>query len=163
MGPTTNPRVQRTLRRTFYSLTRRYGEAIYLMKVQTGSTNYSSGDVTRTFERVFIRKAVHVPQNSSRNVTFTPAMMQSIRNFAWQGGAGTTEEVETFMIAARDLRGWCTIDPTQMISWHGSTYQITATQTFDGGVIIQCKQAKGSGPGLWEDAPSWNDCNIWVS
>lgn len=165
MEPTRNARTVRGLRRTFYALSRRHGEALYLYKVQEGSgtTDYSTGIVTRDYDRVFVRNAVPLPTTSKRNVTYTPAMMQSVRNFAWQGGAGTEQVDASFLIANRDLRDWCPIDSTQFVGWRGEFFQVETANHFDGGVIIGCKQAKGSGPALWQNHDVWNNCLNWVS
>ena len=162
MEPDRNPNVSRSQRQVFYNVSRRYGAGLYLYKVATSGTDYSTGAVTRTYDRTYIRNAVHVPNSTTRNVTYTPAMMQAVRQYAWQGGAGQDLDSTTFLISDRDLRGWCLIDPTQFISWRGGWYQVTSVQDFDGGVIVQCKQAKGSGPASWEDIPAWDDCNNWT-
>jgi hypothetical protein len=90
-------------------------------------------------------------------------MMQSVRQYAWQGGAGQDIDTTAFLIADIDLRGWCAIDQTQHIGWQGGWYQVENVNEFDGGVVVQCKQAKGSGPALWQNHDVWDNCNIWVS
>jgi hypothetical protein len=90
-------------------------------------------------------------------------MMQAIRQFAWQGGAGQDFDVTAFLIADRDIRGWCDVDQTQFIGWQGGWYQVENVNEFEGGVVVQCKQAKGSGPALWQNHDSWNNCLNWIS
>lgn len=162
MEPTTNPNVTRTQKQVFYNVTRRYGEGLYLYRVTESTTDYTTGTPTRTYDRVYIRNAVHVPETTTRNVTYTPAMMQAVRQFAWQGGAGQDIETTTFMVAKRDAPTWCGVESTQFIRWRGETYQVTDVQTLAGGYIIQCKVAKGSGPGVWEDKSIWQDCVRWT-
>jgi len=144
MEPTRNPRVGRSLRRVFYNFSRRYGEQIVLKKVATNGTDYQTGTRTRTYTSTTIRNAVHVPSITARNVTFTPAMMQAVRQYAWQGGAGTDTETLSFLIADQDIRGWGEIDPTQQVTWRGETYEVAGANHFDGGVIVNCVVAKGS-------------------
>lgn len=146
MEPTTNPRVQRTLRRTFYSLSRRYGVQIVLKKVATSDMDYTTGAPTRTYDSKTIRNAVVLPSAQQRDVTFTPAMMQSIRNFAWQGGAGTDKTATTFLIAGRDIRNWGDVDSTQYVEWNSQSIEVEKVTHFDGGVVVTCKSAKGSRP-----------------
>lgn len=144
MEPTTNPRVQRTLRRTFYSLSRRYGVQIVLKKVLASDMDYTTGAPTRTYTTQTIRNAVVLPSAQQRDVTYTPAMMQSVRNFAWQGGAGTDKHDVTFLVANRDIRAWGDLDSTQYVEWDGQGYEVASATQFDGGVVIGCTAAKGS-------------------
>lgn len=142
--PTRNPNVTRSQRRTFYNMSRRYGEQIVIKKVDTSSTDYSTGDRTRTYTEQTIRNAVYIPPLTERNVTFTPAMMQAIREYAWQGGAGQDIEETGFLICYRDLRGWGEFDPTQRVDWRSKTYEVVRSQEFDGGVIVWTKVARQS-------------------
>lgn len=155
-----NPNVSRSLKKTFYHMTRRYGEPGYIYKVETGETNYDTGEVTRDVERTFIRKMVRVPSSMMRQVVYTPAMMQSLRQFAWQGG-GTDVEQTVFMVFINDLKDWCEIEPSQWINYDNTSYQIDNVGKFDGGWLLGCKQAEGSGPNHWQDKSDLNDCDHW--
>ncbi len=142
--PTVNARVSRSSRRVFYNMTRRYGEQIVINKVDTNSIDYTTGSRTRTYTSTTVRNAVHVPTLTARDVTFTPAMMQAIRQYAWQGGAGTDKETTSFMVFDHDIREWGEVDPSQQVEWRGETYEVAGANHFDGGVIINCTIAKGS-------------------
>ena len=145
--PTTNARVTRSLRRVFYNFTRRYGVQIVLSKVNTAltnETNYTTGVRTRNYTDITIRRAVLVPSTTARDVTFTPAMMQAVRQYAWQGGAGTDKEMTSFLVADQDMRGWGEVDSTQFLTYNGKGYEVAGANHFDGGVIINCSIAKGS-------------------
>jgi hypothetical protein len=148
MEPTRNARVVRSQRRVFYNFTRRYGEQATVNKVDTSATDYDTGNRTRTYTTVTIRNVVYVPSVTARNVTFTPAMMQAVRQYAWQGGAGTDIETVSFLIADQDLRKstWGEIEATQFIGWRGDNYEVVSSNQFDGGVVVNCKTAKGSRP-----------------
>lgn len=162
MEPTTNPNVVRTQSRVFYNMTRRYGVGLYLYRVTESSTDYTTGTPTRTYERAYIRNAVYVPPRTTRSVEYTPAMMQAIRQYAWQGGAGQDMDATVFLVAKRDVPTWCGVEPTQFIRWRGETHQVADVQEFDGGYVIQCKAADGSGPGIIEDNSTWPDCERWT-
>lgn len=142
--PTTNPRVTRSQRRMFYNFTRRYGEAITLNKVDTNSMDYETGDRTRTYTTLNIRNAVYVPETQTRSVVYTPSMMQAVRQYAWQGGAGQDMEETMFLIYERDMRSWGEVDQTQFVVHRSVSYEVTGSQRFDGGVVINCKAARGS-------------------
>ena len=162
MEPLTNPNVTRSQRQTFYNLTRRYGRGLYLYRVTESTTDYTTGTPTRTYDRVYIRNAVFVPSQTTRSVLYTPAMMQAVRQFAWQGGAGQDLESHTFLIAKRDAPTWCGVEPTQFIRCSGETYQVKSVDNLDGGYIIHCVAADGSGPGIIEDNSIWPDCERWT-
>jgi len=144
MEPTRNARVANSQKRTFYNFTRRYGEQIVLSKVLESDVDYATGDPTRTYTSVTIRNAVYVPPTVARNVTYTPSMMQAVRQYAWQGGAGQDIETVSFLVCERDIRGWGDLDSTQFIQWRSSSYEVSDVQHFDGGVVVHCKIAKGS-------------------
>lgn len=144
MEPRTNPRVTKSLRRTFYNFSRRYGEQIKINKVDESSTDYETGGRTRTYESVTIRRAVPVPASLTREVSFTPSMMQAIREYAWQGGAGQDIETFSFLVADRDLRTWGEVDSTQFVEWRDNSYEVIRSWSYDGGFVIECKAARGS-------------------
>lgn len=142
--PTANPNVTRTQRRTFYNFTRRYGEQIQLSKVSSSSVDYTTGDLTRSLETTTIRNAVYVPPTRQNKVIYTPSMMQAIRQYAWQGGAGQNIEETMFLISQRDIRNWGEIEATQTVVHRSKTYDVKSVQTFDGGVIISGTETKGT-------------------
>jgi hypothetical protein len=144
MEPTNNPNVTRTQRRTFYNFTRRYGEQIQLSKVSSSSVDYTTGDLSRSLETTTIRNAVYVPPTRQNRVIYTPSMMQAIRQYAWQGGAGQNIEETMFLISQRDIRNWGEIEATQTVIHRGKTYDVKSVQTFDGGVIISGVETKGT-------------------
>ena len=142
MEPTRNPNVSRTQRQVFYNFTRRYGEQIAVRQVIESETDYATGALTRTYRQETIRNAVYIPPITERNVTYTPAQMQAIRQYAWQGSGQDVEEAG-FLIFHKDLRGW-EFDPTQRVRWRNETYEVVRDQQFDGGVIVWVKVAKNS-------------------
>ena len=144
MEPTSNPNVTRTSNQTFYNITRRYGEQIQLSKVSSSSVDYTTGDLTRTLEATTVRNAVYVPPIRQNKVVYTPSMMQAIRQFAWQGGAGQNIEETMFLIHARDIRNWGAVEATQTVIHRSKTYDVVSVQTFDGGVVISCRETKGT-------------------
>lgn len=144
MEPTTNPNVTRSQSQVFYSFTRRYGEQIQLSKVTSSDVDYTTGDLTRSLETLSIRNAVWVPPQRQSQVLYTPAMMQAIRQYAWQGGAGQNIEETMFLVYYKDMRNWGEIENTQTVTHRGKIYDVVKGHTFDGGVIISCKETKGT-------------------
>lgn len=144
MEPNTNPNVTRAQKQTFYNITRRYGEQIQLSKVTSSEVDYTTGDLTRSLESTTVRNAVYVPPTAQHNVLYTPSMMQAIRQYAWQGGAGQNLEETMFLISERDIRDWGVIESTQTVLHRSKVYDVVSVQTFDGGVVINCKQTKGT-------------------
>jgi hypothetical protein len=153
MEPNSNPNVSRTLRQVFYNMTRRYGEQIEIRRVIENDIDYSTGNLSRTYRRETIRNAVYIPPITERNVNYTPAMMQAIRQFAWQGSGQDVQE-SGFLILARDLRSWGEVDPTQRIRWREHTHEVVRAQQFDGGMIIWTKVAINSHADDSETEPS---------
>lgn len=145
--PTANPNYVRTQRQVFYNMTRRYGEQIQLSKVSSSSVDYTTGDLTRSLETTTIRNAVYVPPSRQNKVVYTPAMMQAIRQYAWQGGAGQSVEQTMFLISDRDIRDWGEVEATQTVIHRSKTYDVKSVQTFDGGVIISGVETKGTHDG----------------
>lgn len=142
MQPSSNPNVSRSQRQVFYNFTRRYGEQIQLSKLNSTSVDYTTGELSRDYETKTIRNAVYVPPTAQNKVLYTPAMMQAMRQFAWQGGAGQNVEETMFLIFINDIRGWGKIDSTQRVSWRSQTYEVVSSQEFDGGIIISAKVAR---------------------
>jgi len=159
MEPTRNPNVSRSQKQVFYRMTRRYGEQIRIRQVIENDLDYATGTLVRSYREETVRNAVYIPPTNQRNVTYTPAMMQAIRQYAWQGSGQDIDETG-FLIAERDIRNWGPFDPTQRVRWRDNTYEVVRDQTFDGGVIVWCKVAVnthteddtvivGSGIGYW--------------
>jgi hypothetical protein len=71
-------------------------------------------------------------------------MMQAIRQYAWQGGAGQNIEETMFLIYANDMRDWGEVENTQTVTHRNKIYDVKSAQTFDGGVIISCVETKGT-------------------
>jgi hypothetical protein len=145
----------------FYNFTRRYGERIIIRRVIENDIDYATGLLERTYREETIRNAVYIPPITERNVTYTPAMMQAIRQYAWQGSGQDMKE-SGFLFADRDLRNWDGFDPTQRIRWRDQTHEVVRIQKFDGGTIIWTKLALSNheddegvtptleGVGFWE-------------
>lgn len=126
-------------------MTRRYGEQITLRKVSADSVDYVAGVRTRTYVEVSVRRAVRIPAISERTVTYSAAMMQAIRPFAWQGGGQDITE-SGFLIFTSDIRDWGPFDSTQRIKWNGQTFEVTRSQEFDGGTLVWVKVAQSDIP-----------------
>ena len=140
-----NANLLRSLTKTFYSMTRRYGSEGYLYRITDAYVNRDTGEKVVETERRRVRNLVHVPVSLARSVIYTPAMMQSIRSTAWQGG-GTDDRVSTFVILRKDCRLWGEIEPDQWIRYNDKSYQISAAQEMAGGWLIEAKLSEGSGP-----------------
>lgn len=145
--PAPNSNLQRSIKRTFYSLTRRYGEPGTIYKRTSTDTDYDTGDVTNEFDSVHIRRIVQVPVEMQRQVMYTASMMQSLRPFAWQGGQGQNTAETMFMILQTDIPRWGDIGPEQWINRGGVNYQVSESVKTPGGWILTVKQVKGADNG----------------
>lgn len=125
-------------------MTRRYGEQIQLTKVSSSEVDYTTGDLTRSLETVTIRNAIFIPPTRQNRVIYTPAMMQAIRQYAWQGGAGQNIEETMFAISHRDIRNWGEVEATQTVIHRNKTYDVKSVQTFEGCVVISAVETKGT-------------------
>lgn len=143
--PTTNPRQATTLRRVFYNFTRRYGSEAKLYKHESASVDRDTGEKTVTTDRIIIRNVVKTPGRISREVLYTPAMMQAIRSSAWQGSGSDRLEIG-FLIYFADIRSWGEIGPDQWIVHNGRSYQVVEAWEVEGGWIVNGTLTEGSGP-----------------
>lgn len=80
----------------------------------------------------------------SRELSYTPAMMQAMRNFAWQGGAGQDSESAVFLILLQDLQGWGEITPTQWLRYEQETFQVVDILRSEGGWILSGRRIPGT-------------------
>jgi len=142
--PTSNPNVTRSQRQVFYNFTRRYGEQVTLSKVSSSSVDYTTGDLSRSLETKTIRNVVYVPPTRQSRVLYTPSMMQAIRQYAWQGGAGQSIEETMFLIYENDIRNWGEFENTQTVTHRSKVYDVKSVQSFDGGVILSAVETKGT-------------------
>lgn len=146
-----NPNLKRTLERTFYSMTRRYGVPATVYHRESSEPDYKTGEVVTKVTSTSIRHCAVVPTQVTRNVIYTASMMQSMRPFAWQGGQGHNEEETVFMVYKNDLRGWNKIGPEDWLHYKGVRYQVVDAMQMDGGWIISGKRARGTESGLLVD------------
>jgi len=145
---TLNANLARTLRRTFYSLTRRYGQPGTLVKRAGTDVDFSTGNFTQTTVIHQIRNLVKLPSSTARQIIYTPSMMRSMRQFAWQGGQGTDTEETIFMIQIEDVRGWGKIESSQWIHCQQKNYEVVGADEYPGGWIIAAKRVEGPGDAL---------------
>lgn len=125
-------------------MSRRYGSKATLYKLSSTDTDYETGQVTKTVEAKSLRRVVQIPVTGSREVTYTAAMMQSLRQFAWQGAPGQNVRETMFLIPFDDLRGWDSIGAEQWIKYGDARYEVVEAQQTPGGWIVQAKQVKGT-------------------
>jgi len=143
-----NANLSRTLRNAFYSMSRRYGSRATINRLDSNDTDLVTGQKTKTVSSATIRNCVQIPVQMQRQVMFTASMMQSLRPFAWQGGAGQDVESTMFMVLKTDLRDWGEITPYQWINFKGGNFQIVEVQTMDGGWVFTAKRTRGTESGI---------------
>lgn len=142
-----NANLSRSLKRTFYRLSQKYGVTGIISKRTSSETDFITGKTADVVESRFIRKLVRVATaGDMREVIYTASMMQSLRPFAWQGfGQDTLNAV--FMIYTNELRDW-EVTPEQWIRYSGQNYNVVSALKNDGGWIIEGRLAKGSENGI---------------
>lgn len=143
--PAFNPRRLQSVRRTFYNMSRRYGQGAYIYRTTEAEVDRDTGERTVETERQFIRFCVQINDTQMRAVLYTPAMMQAIRNTAWQGAGVDTSSV-VFLIYGPDTRNWGDITTTDYVWYDEDAYQVSEALKLNGGWILQAKLAEGSGP-----------------
>lgn len=114
-----------------------------MFRLDDSEVDLDTGQKTHTVSSQAIRRCVQVPIGIARQVIFTPAMMQSLRPFAWQGGAGQNVQETMFLIYKNELRGWGDITPEQWVHFRGRNYQVVEAINTPGGWFFTAKQARG--------------------
>lgn len=143
-----NANLSRTLRNAFYSMSRRYGSRATINRLDSHDTDLVTGEKTKSVSSATIRNCVQIPVQMQRQVMYTASMMQSLRPFAWQGGAGQDVESTMFMVLKTDLREWGDITPYQWINFKGGNYQVVEVQTMEGGWVFTAKRTRGTESGI---------------
>ena len=143
-----NANLNRSLKRTYYRLSQRYGVQGNISRRTSADTDFVTGETKQTVETRSIRKLVRVAvAGDSREVIYTAAMMQSLRPFAWQGGQGQDTKNAIFLVFDNELRGW-EVTPEQWLRYDRENYQVVSALKNDGGWIIEAKLAVGSEDGI---------------
>lgn len=140
-----NRNLQRSLKRTFYNMTKRYGAEGYLYRILSSGVDHDTGLKTVETERKYIRNMLRADETVARSVVYTASQMQAIRSTAWQGG-GQEVASTNFMIYANEMEDWGSIEPDQWIRYNDKSYQVVEALETAGGWIIAAKLAEGSGP-----------------
>lgn len=143
-----NANLSRTLKNAFYSLSRKYGTQATIFRLDSNDTDLVTGKKTKAVSSAPIRNCVQIPVQMQRSVLYTASMMQSLRPFAWQGGAGQDVESTMFMVLKTDLRDWGEITPYQWINFRGGNYQVVEVSTMDGGWVFTAKRTRGTDSGI---------------
>lgn len=146
-----NANLVRTLSRTFYSLTRRYGVPGSIHKRTETETDYASGTISQATTHVNVRNLAEVPMKMQREVIYTATQMQTARPFAWQGAMGFDTQHTMFMIMVRDLNGWGQIEASQWIVSKRKRYEIVDAVETPGGWIITAKRVEGTDNAIYID------------
>lgn len=143
-----NANLNRSLKRTFYRLSQRYGQPGTITKRTSAETDFVTGKTAVSVENRSIRRVVRVAiAGDGREVIYTASMMQSLRPFAWQGGQGFNTKTAVFLIYVNELRDW-EITPEQWVRYESQNWQIVSALKNEGGWIIEAKKAQGSDDGL---------------
>jgi len=142
-----NANLNRSLKRTFYRLSQRYGQRGLISKRTSTDLDLITGKTASTVENRNIRKLVRVAvSGDSREVTYTAAMMQTLRPFAWQG-FGQNMKTSVFLIYANELRDF-DVTPECWIRYASENYEVVQALKNEGGWIIEGKLAVGSESGI---------------
>ena len=142
-----NANLSRSLKRTYYRLSQRYGTVGAISKRTSAETDFVTGKTKTTVENRTVRKMVRVATTGDgREVTYTAAMMQTLRPFAWQG-FGQETKTSVFLIYKDELRDF-DITPECWIRYENESYEVVEALKNEGGWIIMGKLAVGSESGI---------------
>lgn len=142
-----NANLNRSLKRMFYRMSQRYGRLGTISRRTSAELDVVSGKTTSTIENRTIRKLVRIAvSGDGREVTYTAAMMQTLRPFAWQG-FGQNTKTSVFLIYFAELRDF-EVTPECWVRYGSENYEVVSALKNEGGWIIEGKLAVGNESGI---------------
>lgn len=117
--------IARHLRRTIYTLKRRWPTSIQLHIVGVPVTDYETGEIEVKTTTVRVRKAVELPRNELRKFVYDLAYIATAKNFTY--GALFDQATRIVLIDRKDLPKKYVIDIDQEATVDGERYQVNTT------------------------------------
>ena len=92
----------RQTRKIIYTLKRTEGLRIQVINAGDTVINFKDGDVDRTYDTRIVKKAVILPNNSTRDFVYDLAYIAANKNFT--SGGFFDKSIRTFLIDRKDLK-----------------------------------------------------------
>ena len=119
----------RFIRRCVKQLKSEYGNSITVYKLDTATTNYSTGLRTHTATSVFIRRAIVLPVRLSRDLVQTISIISANKKIL-QGGTFDAG-VRNFIIDRSDVPSTFTVVKDDYIVYDGSRYDVKTVDEYE--------------------------------
>jgi hypothetical protein len=118
-----NAKINTTIKQVVYGITRRWGTAATIYRILDSSTDYVTGEKTRTVQTRGLRNVVPLSDSQRRAIYESGAYLQQGRPFTWKGGQGADIHTRIFLILGSDLRDWKP-DVHHWIVFEGLQYEV---------------------------------------
>lgn len=143
-----NPSMNHIVQRTLYDLKQRWGNEISVYKLDSASTDYTTGNKSATKSVVDIRKAAVLPAQEIRRFFASIAFLTASKQFTSPGLHGFDQSRRGFIIEARDLPDGYEFQPEDWIVYRNRRYDVEIIERleFDTGWMLIGKELKGSDP-----------------
>ncbi len=119
----------REIRRVVYHLKMRYGLAIVYLEPTGQTHDAKTGDVTRQYNQIKIRRAIILPSNLHRAFVYDLAYIASSKNFT-EGGF-FEKDLRRIIIDRKDFPKDFKPDTNHHMEFDGNRYEIRAVQIFE--------------------------------
>lgn len=113
-------------RRTIYNLKHAYGVPIVLIKPTSQTIDPRTGQVATTEVTITIRKAVFLPEMTSRDFAFTLSYLAANKNFVY--GAGFDTRSSTLLIDSKDVPADFQPTTNFHVTYDGRRYSVKKVQ-----------------------------------
>ena len=134
----------RFIKRAVRAMKKEYGNSITVYRLNTATTNYSTGNRSRDWDSVFIRRAVVLPVTLTRDIVQTISVISSNKKLV-QGGT-FDPGIRTFIIDRTDVASTWTIKKDDWIVYDGKRYDVKVVDEYEykTGWLIQAKLIEGN-------------------
>ncbi|MHC4301378.1 MAG: hypothetical protein ACYS7Y_29270 [Planctomycetota bacterium] len=119
----------RFIRRCIRQMKKEYGNAITVYALGTVDTDYDTGVKTETHTSVFIRRAVVLPVNLTRDVIQTISMISANKKVV-QGGT-FDPGIRRFIIDRTDVPATWTVKKDDWIVYDGKRYDVKTAEEYE--------------------------------
>lgn len=143
MEPINNANLQRVIRQTIYRLKLEFGALVDVYRLDSSTTDYDTGEITRSITRRRVRRAVKMPEGVSQLQYISPQFTQTQKPFITKG-LGWDEVTNVFLFDGRDLRDF-NFELEDWLVWNHERFEIKAIEELGNkaGWAIGTTAAKG--------------------
>lgn len=145
MVPASNPNLQRVIRQALYRLKLQFGVLVDVYELVNTNTNYNTGVKTREIERVRVRRAIKLPQQTTHKQFISPNYTQTNKSFVTKG-MGWDEVSDTFLFDGTDLPNFDFQLKDCWLVWNHVRYEIKVIEEMGhrAGWVVGTTLAKGT-------------------